>query len=137
LEQTRTLDSGRVTGWSAAVPLVCAAHCLTAPLLVALAPALALPEALEPVVQGATVVFAGAVAWAGIRLHGRLAVLLPMAAGVALWAVALAAGWTGTRESAVVVAGSLAIAGGLWWNARLRHRATCHACGCGAHAEHG
>jgi hypothetical protein len=136
MERAQRLAGRGTRTWAAAVPLLCAAHCLGAPLAVSLAPALALPAAAEPLVQAATLLFAGWLGMRGVAVHGRRAVFAPMAAGVALWiAGALAEGYAASAEQALVIAGSLAIAGGLWWNGRLRHDATCRACGCGAHAS--
>jgi hypothetical protein len=133
MNRSQSVDPGAAGGWAAAVPLLCAAHCMAAPLLVAAAPALAASEAMEPVVQLATLVFAAAMSVHGVRLHGRWAVFVPVAFVAVLWVAVAAAGLEGVTETAVAVVGSLAVGAGLWWNARLRHDATCRACTCSAH----
>jgi hypothetical protein len=90
-------------------------------------------EAMEPLVQLATLVFAAVMAARGVRVHRRAAVFAPVAAVAVIWVAAGAAGLEGLAETAVAVVGSVAVAAGLWWNARLRHDATCRACTCSAH----
>jgi hypothetical protein len=131
----RTDAGSAAIDWAAAVPLLCAVHCLASPVLVMAAPALALGRGGEVVVQAASAVLAALMAWSGIRAHGRRAVLTPMIAGVALWAAPALAGWTGAAETPAHAAGGVLLAGGMIWSARLRHRAACHHCGCPAHAE--
>jgi hypothetical protein len=133
MNRSESADPRAAGGWAAAVPLLCAAHCMAAPLLVAAAPALAVSEAMEPVVQLATLVFAAVMAALGVRVHRRPAVFAPVAAVTVIWLAAGAAGLEGLAETAVAVVGSLAVAAGLWWNARLRHDATCRACTCSSH----
>lgn len=120
---------------AAAVPLLCAVHCLASPVLVMAAPALALVRGGEALVQAASAVLAALMAWSGIRAHGRRAVLAPMIAGLALWSAPALAGWTGTAETLAHAAGGVLLAVGMIWSARLRHRAACHHCGCPAHAD--
>lgn len=131
----RTVGARAAIDWAAAVPLLCAVHCLASPVLVMAAPALALGHAGEAVVQAASVVVAALMAWSGMRVHGRRAVLAPMIAGVAIWAAPTLAGWEGAAETLAHAAGGVLLAGGMIWSARLRHRAACHHCGCPAHAD--
>lgn len=119
--------------WAAAVPLLCAVHCLAAPMLAVVAPALALPRSADHAVQVVSALVAAVIAWSGLRVHGRRAVLAPMAAGVALWIGGEAMGVEGTAEIAAHVAGGLLLAAGMAWNGHLRHQASCHHCGCPAH----
>lgn len=120
-------------GWVGLVPLLCAAHCVAAPLLVAAAPALALSEGGEALVKAASALLAAGVAWSAFRAHRRAAALLPVAAGIAVWALvaALDAHGAGGRLGAAL--GGVLLAGGMVWNAHLRHRAACPACGCAVH----
>lgn len=115
---------------AAAAPLLCAVHCIAAPLAVALAPRLALPEAHERVVMAASICLAVLVSLAGIRSHRRAAPLLIVAAGALLWGAPLAV--PSIPETVATVAASLLLAVGTLWSARLRHRATCADCGCPA-----
>jgi MerC mercury resistance protein len=131
----RTDAGSAAIGWAAAVPLLCAVHCLASPVLVMAAPAMALGRGGEAVVQAASAVLAVLMGWSGIRAHGRRAVLAPMGVGVALWVAPALAGWTGAAETVAHAAGGVLLAGGMIWSARLRHRAACNHCGCPAHAE--
>jgi hypothetical protein len=131
----RTEGGSAAIDWAAAVPLLCAVHCLASPVLVMAAPALALGHRGEAVVQATSAVLAAMMAWSGIRAHGRRAVLAPMLAGLVLWSAPALAGWTGAAETLAHAAGGVLLAGGMIWSARLRHTAACHHCGCPAHAE--
>ena len=131
----RTEGGSAAIGWAAAVPLLCAVHCVASPVLVMAAPALAPGRGGEAVVQAASAVLAALMAWSGIRAHGRRAVLAPMVAGLALWGAPAMTGWTGAAETLAHAAGGVLLAGGMIWSARLRHDAACHHCGCPAHAD--
>jgi hypothetical protein len=117
---------------SVAAPLLCAVHCMAAPLLVALTPALGHGPA-EIAIQAATLAFAVVLLRAGLRTHGRRAVIAPVALGAAAWMAGHAA--PESAETMFSVAGGLLIAAGMLWNARLRHEAVCHSCGCPAHGH--
>lgn len=118
--------------WGAAAPLVCAGHCVASPALVAFAPALAVGESVELALLALSAVLAVGLVALGVRVHGRAAVWLPVVAGCALVAV-VHSGWTVLPESLLTAAGSVSIAAGMIWNARLRHAAACKGCGCPAH----
>ena len=133
-----TTGGGRAAaaiGWAAAVPLLCAVHCIAAPVLVLAAPALALDGGVEAAAQGFSAALAALAAWSGIRAHRRWTVLAPMTAGLALWTTPAAIGWAGLAESAAHAAGGVLLAAGMVWSARLRHRAACASCGCPAHGD--
>lgn len=119
--------------WAAALPVLCAVHCLAAPILAVIAPALALPSLAEHAVQAASVLLASAMAYSGIRAHGDRRVLIPMALGAAMWMAADPLAWTGAALVIGHVAGGLLLAAGMAWNGHLRHRASCGACVCPAH----
>jgi MerC mercury resistance protein len=135
MEMSRTVGGSAAVDWAAAVPMLCAVHCVATPVLVMAAPALALGHGAEAVVQAVSAALAALMAWSGIRAHGRRAVLAPMAAGLLLWAAPALAGWTGAAETLAHAAGGVLLAGGMVWSARLRHRAACRHCGCPAHAD--
>ncbi|MBW3655159.1 MAG: MerC family mercury resistance protein [Gemmatimonadetes bacterium] len=122
-------------GWAAALPLLCSVHCLAAPLLAVLAPAFAIAPAAEHAVQLASAVLAVALAWSGLRAHGRTIVLSPPALGMGVWAAPEIAGLGGGAEQAAHVAGGLILAAGMLWNGHLRHQPACHHCGCPAHHD--
>lgn len=122
---------GRAETWAAAAPLLCAAHCIAAPLLVALAPRLALAEAHERTLMGAALVLAAFTTLLGVRVHRRASPLLLVFAGALLW---LGASAVPVPEEAATVAASLLMAGGTLWSARLRHLVSCPRCACPASA---
>ncbi|HEX6041854.1 MAG TPA: hypothetical protein VFZ20_27675, partial [Longimicrobium sp.] len=57
----------RMEAWAAAAPLLCAAHCLATPLVLALAPRFAPGEAAERAVLAGSILLAGAAAELGRR----------------------------------------------------------------------
>jgi hypothetical protein len=122
------------TYWGSAAPALCAIHCVAAPLLVVVFPVLELSEAAEHVLMPATAALAAAFLMWGVRAHGRWVVWLPAALGMALWV----GGDHLLSHSAAGLAAHLLgggmLAGGLLWNAVLRHRARCAECGCPANA---
>jgi hypothetical protein len=114
---------------SAAAPLLCVAHCLAAPLLVVMAPALAGNEGLEIGLMVISAAIAVIVLAAGVRRHGELVVWMPAIAGLSLWLLgAILPGEM--REQVLMVSGGILLAGGLFWDARLRHRASCSSLSC-------
>jgi hypothetical protein len=131
---TRTISWASAT-WPAAVPLLCAAHCLALPVLVLFAPALAPDPRIELAVLGGAATISVAVLAAGYRVHRRGEVWVPATLGIALWVIAHAAWLHGPGELALEAGGALLIAGSLIRGAWLRHLALCDGCGCPAHAE--
>ncbi|HEY0017502.1 MAG TPA: MerC family mercury resistance protein [Longimicrobium sp.] len=119
-----------VEAGGAAAPLLCAAHCIAAPLAVALVPALAAAEAHERAAMGASLVLALLAVLAGVRVHRRAGPLAVVGAGALLWGATLAL--PRLPEAGAAIAASLLMAAGTLWSARLRHRATCAGCGCPA-----
>jgi hypothetical protein len=136
MESMETTARRRGLDWAAALPLLCAAHCVASPLLVLAVPALGWGHQAEPLVQAASALLAAVAAWSGLRAHTRPVVLVPMAAGVALWMASAVLDLHGMPEAAAGVAGGLLLAGGMLWSGRLRHDAACHHCGCPAHHDH-
>ena len=126
----------RPGAWAAALPLVCAAHCIAMPLVALFVPVLAVGSGVETGLMVASAALALWAARGGVRLHGRYAVWIPVLLGLGVWAASLA-GWTRPLpEPVTTTLGSLLLAGGMVWNARLRHEAACRRCGCPAH-HHG
>lgn len=117
---------------AAAAPLLCAAHCIAMPLVVAFAPRLAVFEEHERAVMAAALVLALLTTGLGLRVHRRASPLLLVAAGGLAWLASFPALSLGEP---LTIAASLLMAGGTLWSARLRHRATCSRCGCPAHAS--
>ncbi len=113
--------------WAAAAPMLCVAHCLAAPVLLVVAPALAENHTLEAALMGISAAIALLVVWTGSRRHGESQVWLPVVGGLVFWICALAVSGAVGERVLTVIGGAL-LAGGLFWNARLRHRTTCDAC---------
>lgn len=121
--------------WAMAAPILCAIHCAATPLLVLFLPSLALTHGQEAVLLGFSA-FAGLASLVpGVRLHGRMEVFLPLALGVFTWGAALAHWLHGIPEPVASSAGAFAIAGAIFWNARLRHRVSCNACALHSHGS--
>ena len=114
--------------WAIAAPLLCAIHCAATPLLVLFLPALSLTHGEEAVLLGLSGLVALMALVPGVRVHGRSEVFIPLALGVFVWGGALAHWLHPIPEPVASSAGALAIAGAIFWNARLRHRVSCDAC---------
>lgn len=117
----------------ALLPLGCALHCMLTPLLVAVAPALALEPAVEWKLLFASVALGGYALVRGARLHGHPGVWVLAVAGVALWGLALAGWLAPLPEPATAPLGGVTLAAGLFWNGRLVHQRACRSCGCPLH----
>lgn len=118
--------------WFCATPMLCGLHCLAAPVLTAVMPGLSLSPAGEQWLLGIVSALTISTVAAGMRLHRRAEVGIPVSAGLLLWIGALA-GWTGSVPEAVTIGGgSLLLTAGMVWNAGLRHRAADEACACPA-----
>lgn len=120
---------------AAVLPAACIVHCFGAPLLVAALPGLPLGEGVETALLAAASVLAVLTAARGVRLHGRRAVWLPIAAGLVVLAARAAGLLEVLPEQASAVAGSLLLGVGMLWNARLAHRADACSCPCPAHED--
>jgi chromate transport protein ChrA len=121
--------------WASWAPLVCAVHCLVAPVLVLVAPAFVHSGVIEGLVLTGAAVLAAVVVVAGTRIHGRKAPWALVATGVAIWCLVPLKLAMALPEPAVVVAGGLTMFGGMRWNARLKAVAEAGRCGCPACAE--
>jgi hypothetical protein len=121
--------------WSAAAPVLCAIHCIATPLVVAVAPNLALGEPFERGLKAGSAVLAVAVLRGGVRVHRRWQVLVPVLAGFLLWLLSGLAGGGEAREVLLSALGGLLVAAGMLWNGRLRHIAVCRSCSCAACEE--
>lgn len=114
--------------WAMAAPILCAIHCAATPLLVLFLPSLALTHGQEAVLLAFSALVGIAALMPGVRLHGRMEVFVPLALGVFVWGGALAHWLHPIPEPVASSAGAMAIAGAIFWNARLRHRVSCDAC---------
>jgi hypothetical protein len=119
--------------WAAAAPLLCAAHCIALPVLVLVSPAFHLNPAIEyAVMAGAGMLAVLFLGW-GVAAHGNRLVWLPAMVGLAVWIGAEATLGHSHAGLWLHAVGSALLAGGLIWNAWLRHNAECGDCGCPAH----
>lgn len=121
--------------WAMAAPILCAIHCAATPLLVLFLPSLSLTHGQEALLLGFSALVGLAALVPGVRLHGRPEVFLPLALGVLTWGAALAHWLHPIPEPVASSAGAFAIAGAIFWNARLRHRVTCDACALHSHGS--
>ncbi len=118
-------------GWTTIAPLACAAHCLAAPVLAIYLPLLASSPALEWGFFGATVLLATVAFGAGVRVHSDLRPLVPIVAGMLLWAASLQGFFAPVSEEVTTMAAALTAAVGMFWNSRLVCGDRPHACeGC-------
>jgi hypothetical protein len=127
-----TADISATDRWGWVVPIVCAVHCLAAPVLLVVAPAFATSTLLEGGLMAAASLVAVPTVAGGVQAHGRSIVWLPIAAGAVIWASELMELARGVPDTVLTVTGSLLLAGGLLWNARLRARAH-DDCACTVH----
>jgi len=105
----------------------CGVHCALTPLLVAVAPALALSEGVERAVWVGTVVLGAVMLIVGPA--GRNAVVLAaFAGGTVFWAASLAGWLEPLPEAATSTAGSLVLAGALLQGARICQAGACAVC---------
>lgn len=105
----------------------CALHCALTPILVAVAPALALSEGVERAVWAGTVVL-GAVMLGLGPASKNAAVGLTFAGGAALWAASLAGWLEPVPETVTSAVGSLVLAGALFQSARICQAGACSVC---------
>ena len=105
----------------------CSLHCALTPVLVVMAPALALSEGVERAVWAGTVLLGALMLLLG-PARRNAAVVLAFAGGAGLWAASLA-GWLGPLpETATSAAGSLILAGALFQSARVCQTGGCSVC---------
>jgi hypothetical protein len=103
------------------------------PIAASTIPFFAATHAWEAWLLGLSAVLATATLASSWRTHGRWAVWVIASLGFAVWIAALA-GWSGTLpESVVSPVGGLLVAGSLFWNGHLRHKAVCGSCACPVH----
>ena len=129
------LTSASPSGWIGALPTICAVHCLVAPILVPALPFFAASHALEGWFLAASAVLAVASLATSWRLHGRLSVWLIAAVGFGVWGMSVAGLLAPLPEALMSPLGGVLVAGSLFWNGRLRHRAACGPCACPAHGD--
>ena len=112
----------------------CSLHCALTPVLIVVAPALALTEGVERAVWVGNV-FLGAVMVVLGPARKNAAVVLTFAGGAALWAASLAGWLEPLPEPVTSAAGSLALAGALVRSARECDAGACAVCADEEHAD--
>jgi hypothetical protein len=105
----------------------CSLHCALTPLLVAVAPALALAEGVERAMWVGTVVLGVVLLILG-PARQNATVILTFAGGAVLWAASLAGWLEPMPETVTSAAGSLILAGALVQSARICQASACAAC---------
>ena len=119
--------------WSAGSRLVacaavwCGIHCALTPLLVILAPALALSEGVERVAWVSTVLIGALMVGLG-PARRKVHVILVFVFGAAVWAASLAGMFEPIPEAVTSATGSLCLAGALLLGARVCHSKECAVC---------
>ncbi len=126
LSQKQGTASLRVDQFGAGLSLVCAAHCMAAPLLLSLMPFAGLgflaDESVESLLLGTSLVLAvGSLCW-GFRIHHQRRTLLLLGAAILF----IAAGRLSSEETAEVVL--VVLGAGLLAGGHLLNRHLCKAC---------
>ena len=112
---------------AACAAALCGLHCALTPVLVAVAPALALSEGVERAAWLGTVLL-GAV-MLGLGPGGRSsAVIITFVGGAGLWAASLAGWLEPLPEIATSAVGSLILAAAMVQSARVCHASACAVC---------
>ena len=112
----------------------CSLHCALTPVLVAVAPALALTEGVERAVWVGTVSL-GALMLALGPAHRHAAVVATFVGGAALWAASLTGWLEPLPETLTSATGSLTLAGALVLSARMCQVGACAVCDDEEHAD--
>lgn len=115
---------------AAAAPLLCAIHCVATPLLVAVLPAFAMGHAAEVAMFGVSVVLVGWAVRTGTVVHRHVGPTLMAGLGVSSWGALLFGALPPVGGELGIALAALLTAGGLVWNARLRHSAGEVGCSC-------
>ena len=115
---------------AAAAPLLCAVHCVATPLLVAVLPAFAMGHRAEVVLFVASVVLVGWATLSGSRVHRHAEPALVVGLGLSVWGGLLFGALPAIGGELGIALAALVTAGGLVWNARLRHLTADDGCGC-------
>jgi uncharacterized membrane protein HdeD (DUF308 family) len=118
-------------GWTTIAPLACAVHCVATPVLLVIAPAIAVSPLVEWSFLGVTVLVAGIALAAGLRTHRDPWPLLPILLGIGLWFGSLMHAFRPISEELTTTMAALTVAAGLVWNSRLHcaaRKASCAAC---------
>ena len=105
----------------------CGVHCALTPLVVIVAPALALSEGVERGLWAGTVLLGAAMVVLG-PARKKATVVLPFLGGAVLWAASLAGSLEPLPEPVTSAAGSLILAGALVQSARACRSDACAAC---------
>jgi hypothetical protein len=118
----------RAERWVAWGSAACAVHCAASPVLVVLLPFLAWGEVVERGVILALIPLAAWLVWRGLRRHGQWGPVVPVAAGIMCWLIALPESHAGIHQAVTFGAGGAFTFGGLQWSHRLRRSCGCVSC---------
>ncbi len=127
------VDSKSTRGWVGAVPAVCVVHCLVTPLFASTLPFVAHTTVVETWLLALSMVMAFASLVVSWRSHGQWVVWALAACGFLVWGMAVAGSVELLPETVAAPFGGFLVAGSLFWNGRLRHKAVCAACACPVH----
>lgn len=123
------MNGAWMDAFAAGASVLCLAHCLVLPLLIAAMPAaaslLALPGWFHPAAFAMAVPASAFAMLAGYRRHGTLLPVLIGAVGLILLGAGVLLGLRLAAETAVTVTGSVLLAAGHLCNWRLRRSARC------------
>ncbi|MXW01954.1 MAG: MerC domain-containing protein [Holophagales bacterium] len=114
----------------------CGLHCALTPVLVAVAPALALSEGVERAVWAGTVLLGAVMLGLGPGGRNRV-VFVTFVGGAVVWAASLAGWLQPLPEIATSAAGSLILAGAMVQSARVCHASACAVCADEERADRG
>jgi hypothetical protein len=106
-------------GWPAAFPLACAVHCVAAPVLVLVAPALVASWWVEAVLMALALAATMGLVVQRARLHGSVWPWVLTGMGAALWAVELTELAVPLPDVALTIGGSVLLAGAMVWSGVL------------------
>lgn len=118
-------------GWAAAAPVACAVHCAAMPVVALFAPTVAEGSGIEWALLGITLVFSAIALTFGIRTHGSLRPIAPIALGIAIWTASLLFANRLPAVEFTTMASSILVASGLLWSSRMccvARESCCPAC---------
>lgn len=108
-------------GWAAAAPIACAIHCAAMPVIALFAPSMVAGagSGIEWGLFVVTLLFSGVALTFGIRTHGSLRPIAPIALGVAIWTASLLFSPQLPGVEVTTMASSILVASGLLWSSRM------------------
>ncbi|MBH16142.1 MAG: hypothetical protein CME30_02520 [Gemmatimonadetes bacterium] len=117
----------------AAVPLVCAVHCILTPMATPTLSVLGHNSGIEYGLLAVAFLMATTAYGVAWRHHRNHLVWFLGLLGFMIWMVSLEGSFLALSESRGSMVGSFVVAGTLLWNGHLRHKAVCGECICPIH----